>query len=460
MTSFSRRPPDGRLTPKILWSVALVLLLSGCGGGNMTTVAPDAGVKVADPPAVTAPSPQGITGRLIVGYQGWFGCPGDYEGNARWYRWFRRDASPSQLMVDLVPSQHDLSSRDVCDTGLLNADGTPLRVYSAQNPHVVDAHFRWMQQHGIDGAALQRFVLELDDPVEKERRDHVIANVRAAAEASGRVFFITYDISGEGPNSVEAVAKVRDDWRHLVDDLGVTQSSAYLKDHGKPVLEIWGFGFNDRAGEPGEVAALIRDLKNGGDGMQAAYLMGGVPSRWRTLSGSSKADPAWAAIYRSYDALSPWSVGRFGDDAGADAYLNDVVLADLQETSRLGIAYMPVTFPGFSWRNQMINKSLPDIAIFNQIPRRCGDFLWHQYANLLGAGVQSVYGAMFDEFDEGTALAPAQTSILGVPVTTPVVVLDQEGCSLPDDWYLRVTGKAADYLRSGTAPPPLLSQAM
>jgi hypothetical protein len=256
------------------------------------------------------------------------------------------------------------------------------------------------------------------------------------------------------------VAKIRADWQHLVNDLGVTQSPSYLKDHGKPVLELWGFGFSDRPGEPGEVSALISDLKNGQQGLQGAYLIGGVPSRWRTLSGSSKTDPAWAAIYRSYDALSPWSVGRFSDDAGADDYLREIVVPDLDETRDLGIAYMPVTFPGFSWRNQMLNKGLLDVAIFNQIPRRCGDFLWHQYANLLGAGVQSVYGAMFDEFDEGTALAPAQASILDIPLGATLLVLDEDGCSLPDDWYLRVTGKAADYLRSGTAPPPLLSQAM
>jgi len=182
-------------------------------------------------------------------------------------------------------------------------------------------------------------------------------------------------------------------------------------------------------------------------------VIGGVPSQWRTLGGDAKSDSRWAAVYRGYDAISPWSVGRFDDQASADAYLDSVVVPDLAETARLGIGYLPVTFPGFSWSNQMLNKGALDVAIFNQIPRDCGDFLWHQYANLVNAGVKTVYAAMFDEFDEGTALAPAQTSIVGVPIGVPMVTLDQEGCNVPADWYLQVTGKAADHLKNHTPLP-------
>jgi hypothetical protein len=43
--------------------------------------------RVCATPAAADPA-DGLSGRLIVGYQGWFGCPGDYEGNKDWQHWF------------------------------------------------------------------------------------------------------------------------------------------------------------------------------------------------------------------------------------------------------------------------------------------------------------------------------------------------------------------------------------
>lgn len=394
----------------------------------------------------------GLDGKLIVGYQGWFGCPEDFEDNKAWQHWFVKGVRPEFLTVDLLPSVHEIRPEDLCDTGLPRADGQgTIKLFSSQNPNVVTTHFRWMRERGIAGAAAQRFIAEMSRPEKKRRSDHVMKNVRAAAEANGRVFFVVYDVSGASPATV--AEDIRRDWRYLANDLKLIDSPAYLRDHGKPVLELWGFGFGDRPGAPDEVIALIEDLKNGREGLPAATVIGGVPSRWRTLTGDSKPDPAWAKVYRAYDVISPWSVGRFSDEEGADAFLRDVVIPDLEETRRLGLGYMPVVFPGFSWFNLQTNRNKPDQAVLNRIPRRCGRFLWRQVANLLGAGVTTLYAAMFDEVDEGTALFPAETRMDKLPAGANMVFLNQDGCALPDDWYLRVTGEAARMLRS-RAPPP------
>lgn len=397
----------------------------------------------------------GLAGKLIVGYQGWFGCPGDFENNQYWQHWFVQGVQPENFTVDLLPSVREIKAADLCDTGLRRPDGTTVKVYSAQNAKVVATHFRWMQEHGIDGAAMQRFVYEFDIPEKVRRKDNVLRNVRLAAEASGRVFYVTYDISTDHPRET-MMDEIRKDWRHLVDDLKITASPSYLHDRGKPVLQLWGLGFGDRPGTPEEVSALIRDLKEGRNGLQAVYLIGGVPTHWRTLSGDSKSDPGWARVYRSYDVISPWSVGRYADDEGADAFVRDNVLPDMAETRRLGIGYMPVIFPGFSWYNLMTNRGKLGNAILNKIPRRCGKFLWHQVSNLLGAKANMLYLAMFDEVDEGTAVFPTETRMDKLPVGANMVFLNQDGCALPDDWYLRVAGKAADALHAAKAPPKSL----
>ncbi|MCY7386801.1 MAG: glycoside hydrolase family 71/99-like protein [Burkholderiales bacterium] len=406
-----------------------------------------------------APSATGLKGRLIVGYQGWFGCPQDVPGNTYWEHWFyKNNASADNLAVDLLPSVSQFRAEDLCPTQLRRKDGSTINVFSSQNARVVATHFRWMRDHGIDGAAVQRFVGPLATPALKQRSDRVLKNARAAAEASERIFYLTYDVSGADANTV--VADIRRDWQYLVRDLKITASRSYLHVNGKPVLQLWGFGFNDRPGSATAVAALISDLKNGRDNLKATTLIGGVPSNWRTLDGDSQSDRRWAEVYRSYAVLSPWSVGRFRDDAGVDKFVRERVLPDMEETKRLGIGYMPVVFPGFSWFNLQTGRGQKNLAIINQIPRRCGNFLWRQVSSLLGARVDMLYAAMFDEVDEGTALFPTEPREARLPKGAQMAFLNQDGCVLDDDWYLRITGKAAHFLRRNEVPPAKLDSVM
>jgi hypothetical protein len=329
------------------------------------------------------------------------------------------------------------------------------------NADVVKTQFRWMAQNSIDGAAVQRFAMDFKDSPTEHHDDVVLQNVRAAAEATGRVFYLTYDVSGM-KDAVVGDA-LRKDWRHLVNDLHVTSSPRYLRYRGKPVLQIWGYGFSDghRPIDPVRAAALISDLKRGRAGLEAVTLVGGVPSHWRTLDGDSVRDPRWAAVYRSFDVISPWSVGRFANQTGADNFLRDRVIPDMAAARRAGVDYMPVIFPGYSFHNASRLGEFGGwfrsvIAGFffplNEIPRECGRFYWRQVYNLLGAHATILYAAMFDEVDEGTALFKTVRRQGDLPRDVGMVSLDEEGCSLPSDWYLQLTGRAGDALKSGRMP--------
>ena len=160
--------------------------------------------------------------------------------------------------------------------------------------------------------------------------------------------------------------------------------------------------------------------------------------------------------------ISPWTVGRFRDDAGADRYRTDLLEPDMAEVRRLGIDYMPVVFPGFSWVNLMTFRKEAEQrrATLNSIPRRCGQFYWRQVENTLRAGATMLYGAMFDEVDEGTAMFKIVANPKDLPADPPFVTLDADGCALPSDWYLQLAGKASAMLRgelqpSGKLPLPM-----
>lgn len=80
----------------------------------------------------------------------------------------------------------------------------------------------------------------------------------------------------------------------------------------------------------------------------------------------------------------------------------------------------------FRWGSDVHN---PDSvwADVNASPRRCGNFYKHQIDNISKAGVDMLYTAMFDEFDEGTAIFKAAVQPAELPDGVGMVPLDGGG---------------------------------
>ncbi len=383
-----------------------------------------------------------IDKKLLYGYQGWFAAKGDGAPPNRWVHWFKNDTpTAANLTFEMWPDLSEFGAAELFPTSL-TLGGKPAMLYSAWTEASVVRHFKWMQAASIDGVFLQRFVSELKDPKFKALRDQVAKNVMAGAAQHGRVFAIMYDISGA--NAATLADDLKQDWAYLVGTLKVTQSPHYLKHAGKPVLAIWGYGFSDRPGTPAEVSALQQHLKSGAPAAEQVTLMGGVPTYWRTLNNDSKTDPAWLPVYRGYDIVSPWSVGRYADDAGADNFKNKQIVPDLADAKTNGFVYMPVVWPGFSWKN--LNG-----GPLNQIPRRAGKFWWRQVYNAVSAGAPTVYGAMFDEVDEATAMFKLAPTAAQAPSEGTFLPLDADGTALSSDFYLRLGGDGAKMLRGQAA---------
>ncbi len=76
----------------------------------------------------------------------------------------------------------------------------------------------------------------------------------------------------------------------------------------------------------------------------------------------------------------------------------------------------------------------------SNIPRRGGEFLWEQFYELAQLKVDTVYVAMFDEVDEGTAIFKVTSS---PPTQAHFVGLE----GLPSDWYLQLVDQGARMLR-------------
>lgn len=375
-----------------------------------------------------------MQGKLLMGYQGWFAYPGDGSPSSRWIHWFRsQNPTAENATFDFWPDLSELDEDELYPTSLTYADGSPAKLYSAYNPKTVMRHFKWMHEYNLDGVFLQRFSSGLSDAAQFARMNRVAVNVRAGADKYQRVFAMMYDISGHPTNTL--VSGLTNDWLYLVNTLQITNSSRYLHHKGKPVIAIWGFGFSGRPDTPQQAQQVINFFKTAG-----MTVMGGLPTYWRTRVNDAQSNPAWAPVFRSFDVISPWLVGRYGNNSEADNFRVNIIAPDLAEAKANGRDYMPVIFPGFSWHNLTGDP-------LNAIPRRGGAFYWRQAFNAKLAGCSMIYGAMFDEVDEGTAMYKLAPTRAQLPMQGSFVALDADGISLPSDWYLRLADQASRMLR-------------
>jgi len=372
--------------------------------------------------------------KLLMGYQGWFSAPGDGSAQNSWVHWFANNTpTADNANFDFWPDTSELDADELFNTSMTYSNGSPAKLYSAYKQKTVVRHFKWMQDNNLDGVFFQRFLSDLPGGNISALRNQVAVNVRVGAETHGRVFAIMYDISGYPTNTL--VSKLTNDWLYLVNTQQVTNSSAYLHHNGKPVVAIWGFGFSGRSDTPQQAQQAIDWFKAAG-----CTVMGGLPTHWRTLTSDAQTNPGWSNAFRSFDVISPWSVGRYGNITEVDNFRVNQIVPDLADCTSHGIDYLPVIFPGFSWTN--LNN-----GPFNQIPRAGGTFYWRQAYNAVRSGCTMVYGVMFDEVDEGTAMYKLAPTAAQLPAQGKFVPLNVDGYNLGSDWYLRLADQAGRMLR-------------
>jgi len=388
----------------------------------------------ADTPRVDAST---LTGKVMVGYQGWFNAEGD--GAKRGYNHWTHGSvkpAPGKVRIDMWPDLTEFPAAERFPTDLVHADGKRAEVFSSYVRPTVVRHFAWMKEHGIDGVFLQRFINSLTRGTSLAVNNAVLENVRAGARQHGRVYALMYDLTSLAPGKADVLIN---DWKKLLRDTKLTSDPAYLRHRGKPLLALWGCGFkDDEKPRPSlddwrKILAFLKDDKQSG----GLAIMLGVPSFWRTQTRDCVPDPTLLELAQMVDVISPWTPGRYRTPETAATHADTVWQTDVAWCRERNIDFLPVAFPGFSWHNM---KGSP----LDAIPRLQGRFFWSQIAAAKRAGADMLYIAMFDEIDEGTAIFKVTNS----PPVGPgegVQFVTFEG--LPSDHYLRLTGLAGKVIR-------------
>lgn len=374
---------------------------------------------------------------VMAGYQGWFAAEGDASQRG-WYHYENGSCGgflPGCSTIDFWPDVSEYTKTYL--TPFKFNDGTGAYLYSPYDAESVDLHFKWMKDYGIDGVFMQRFVVEIknSNPKGKNHFNKVLENALAAAEKYGRAISIMYDLSGCNPGDV---AYVEQDWNELIENFDLFnnhQHPTYLRHNGRPMLAIWGVGFNDnRKYTVADANTLIEKLK--GPNNKVSILLG-VPYYWRTFNNDTENNPGLHELIKKVDLVMPWAVGRYNNDNYLDV-AGAALAADIQWCRDNKVGYVPLVFPGFSWGNLQANPNE-----YHSIPRLNGDFLWKQVAGAKLSGAQSLYVAMFDEIDEGTAIYKCLNDSK-VPLNADKKFVGIED-GLPTDHYLWLTGEAAKW---------------
>jgi len=385
-------------------------------------------------------------GLVMAGYQGWFRAPGDGSGRG-WGHYGRHDKFDSENnTIDFWPDVSEYEK--TYKTSFKYPNGEAAKVFSSLDKSTTDLHFKWMKEYGVDGVFMQRFFGVTRGYKDSNKpQDIILQNALEAAQKYDRAIAVMYDLSGLKAEG-EDCSSVIEDWKMLVDKLHVTnqgENQTYLYHNGKPLVAIWGVGFPDRPYDIRKIGLerLIDFLKNdpvyGG-----CSIMLGVPTYFRELDKDCIHDPYLHELIKSADIVLPWMVQRFTPLVHKPMdQLRDHVIADMKWAKENGVDYVPIAYPGFSWRNLSLNnKDLARYTAYGAIPRLGGRFYWDMMSTFIGAGAEMIYVAMFDEIDEGTAIFKISDN---PPNSEKAHFVGNDG--MPSDIYLWLTGQGAKMLR-------------
>ena len=388
-------------------------------------------VVMSDPATKTTESMsrvrfKSIKNLVMAGYQGWFNTPEDGAGLGWKHFEKEKEFKPGKCTIDLWPDVSEYEK--TYETAFKLPDETPAKVFSSYDASTTDLHFKWMKQYGIDGVFMQRFVVSIRNQKGKDNYNKILNNAVLSAEKYDRAICLMYDLSGMEAGEEDILIR---DWKELCEKYKLVSrnNNHYVYHHGKPLVAVWGIGFNDRRKYGYEqVKKIIDFLKSEG-----CSILVGVPTHWRTLTIDAVSDTRLLELVKQADIVHPWLVGRF-DNNTYEPYRKSIE-EDIKWCKANGKDYMPVLFPGFSWHN--MKKDAPQ----NMIPRLGGRFFWKQVKGAVDAGAESLYLAMFDEIDEGTAFFKCTNT----PPVGESSFITYEG-EAPDH-YLWLAGEAAKYLR-------------
>ena len=411
-------------------SVLLVAVLAGCSPVRKPPTAAEKSVGRAGTVDTTS-----LRGKVMCGYQGWFRCPNDA---ATWDGFIgattrRIGAGPPEL-------------RDVAGHGRILPQWSviPRPVSPIPEPAQPEAvHSQQCPELGISsGCATTRRpgcnISSWTCPMDRCRPSSLpFAGARpcpgGGAQPVHGHFPMIVAARHAGPGFRCPPPRTGKGW------WTTSRSSKFALlacKSSQPVVKSGASTSGTRADAPTELAP--------GRLLQNSRPVCRLPGRWRRLGLATRSRPRrkWRKILRAVRRFCPWNVGNYVPKRVRREARGDNNWAKITKCERLGMLWIPVVLSGLS-----VVRSLQRLAPGTSlIPRRGGRFLG-AIRRIVPTGADTVYVAMFDEVDEGTAVFKVTSS---PPTQGHFVGYD----GLPSDWYSRAPSGRRPSVTERTAARP------
>ncbi|KAI0899076.1 hypothetical protein F4806DRAFT_456608 [Annulohypoxylon nitens] len=364
-----------------------------------------------------------LNGKLFVGYQAWFRKPLEDDGNSHW-----TTDTPSlevgHVGVDMIPNVTGYPSDCLFDTPFTLPSGGNAQFYTNDCEGIVDLHFKIMADNGISGAFMQRFYGYINEA--NGGWLNILNYTKTAAEKYGRGFVIEYDLNGAATSSTNVTSTYLADLAALS---AITSSPAYMHHNGKPVIEIWGFGIVTEVTVDDGIA-IVTALKNAG-----WYVILGVQQAWHAELAANQPG-GYGPVYQLADMIQPWTVGAYDINSYDSFHDGRQAVEDADALRDLGIESSIVVWPGGSSSNANPSET------FDHFPRWNGTFYQKQLDGAVNLKPNFIFGAMFDEVNEGTAILPLLRND-ELPTNQRFLGIDND---MEPDAYVKMAGDAASKL--------------
>ncbi|MFT3679096.1 MAG: glycoside hydrolase family 71/99-like protein [Ferruginibacter sp.] len=401
---------------------------------HVGTLNPDAEPLV---PKVNNPAAE-FTGKSFAGYQLWHEAGNRAMDWSHWAYGKLPAAGRGNHNTETFPFLADFEDNPAITlypTNFANlGNGKPARLYNSTDRGVIDVQMDLLKRGGVSGVAIQR-----NAPVGralKSTADDYCVDIKKACEATGRLFYIMYcmpDANNGTVNLEDVVEGIKRDWVYQMEQVyELTKSGAYATYLGKPVVELWGLGYSSILIDKTQALALAAFFKSRG-----CYVIAGTPRDWRLRNEGSRTD--FEEVYKAYNMISPWTVGAYGDIAGANNYKNNYMIADKTYCSQNNLEYYPVVFAGGGWSQHV--SGYP-----NDAPRLGGKFLWQQALNIRDRDIPFMYIAMLDEYEESTNIMSSAVDYFDIPTDQYFGTQSMDGIWTSPDYYLRLVGAATEMI--------------
>src|SRR5260370_10110177 len=103
-----------------------------------------------------------LKGKVLLGYQGWFRCPGGGTSGTNWSHWTSSGVpTAASISIDMYPDTREFEPGEACVVPNMTVGGGPAYLFSAGKSKTRAPDFKMLGHYGVEGGLGARLSADL-----------------------------------------------------------------------------------------------------------------------------------------------------------------------------------------------------------------------------------------------------------------------------------------------------------